>query len=67
MTIKIPFNQFTKHNCGYDYCPYNGLMIRQGSTIAEMSMCFATDESKNGRRQKALRQEKEQQDWKDKR
>ncbi|WP_183401775.1 hypothetical protein [Hymenobacter latericoloratus] len=37
------FGTYTKHNCGYDTCPFNGLMVRQGARLAEGVMRFDTD------------------------
>lgn len=37
------FGTYTKHNCGYDTCPFNGLMVRQGARLAETVMGFDTD------------------------
>ncbi|WP_210116015.1 hypothetical protein [Hymenobacter wooponensis] len=37
------FGLYTKHNCGYDTCPFNGLMVRQGARLAEGVMSFDTD------------------------
>lgn len=54
------FGIYSKHNCGYETCPYNGLMIKQGSFFAENSMCFASDEKKA----KSKRLTKGQRDWK---
>ncbi|MEC4814519.1 MAG: hypothetical protein SAK29_14770 [Scytonema sp. PMC 1069.18] len=42
------FGEYSKHNCGYDWCPYNGLMIKQGSFLAEGNMHFNSDRSKMG-------------------
>ncbi len=58
------FGTYSKHDCGYDTCPYNGLMIKKGSHLAESSMCFATDKNKDEKKQKAQRREKEQREWK---
>lgn len=58
------FGTYSKHDCGYDTCPYNGLMIKQGSHLAESSMCFAIDKIKDEKKQKAQRREKEQREWK---
>lgn len=41
------FGEYSKHHCGYDDCVYNGLMIRQGSPLAESSMHFDTDKDKS--------------------
>ncbi|GAB3829487.1 hypothetical protein [Hymenobacter jeollabukensis] len=37
------FGMYSKHSCGYDTCPLNGLMIRPGSPIMEDAVCFSTD------------------------
>jgi glutamate synthase domain-containing protein 2 len=37
------FGEYSKHNCGYETCPYNGMMIRQGSMLAESNMHFNSD------------------------
>ena len=37
------FGNYSKHNCGLEHCHLNGLMIRQGSSLAECSMNFGTD------------------------
>lgn len=58
------FGTYSKHDCGYDTCPYNGLMIKQGSHLAETSMCFVTDSNKDEKKLKAQRWEKEQREWK---
>jgi len=39
------FGVYSKHNCGYEDCPYNGLMIKQGSKFSEGSIHFNTDKS----------------------
>jgi hypothetical protein len=40
------FGAYSKHHCGYDWCPYNGLMIRQDSELAETSIHFDSDKNK---------------------
>ena len=37
------FGTYSKHHCGYDTCPFNGLMIRKGSRLAEREMHFCSD------------------------
>lgn len=32
------FGVYSKHNCGYEDCRFNGVMIQQGSWLAEMEM-----------------------------
>ncbi|AWI26808.1 hypothetical protein [Flavobacterium pallidum] len=34
------FGEYSKHNCGYETCPMNGIMIKQGSFMAEYEMCI---------------------------
>lgn len=58
------FGTYSKHDCGYDTCPYNGLMIRQGSKIAEMTICLPSDKNKNEKELKSERLKKEQKNWK---
>lgn len=41
------FGNYSKHNCGYDTCPLNGLMIKQGSTISDGHMQFNSDKNKH--------------------
>ncbi len=40
------FGHYSKHNCGYDDCIWNGLMIRQGSWLSEGNMHFTGDKNK---------------------
>lgn len=40
------FGDYSKHNCGYDDCVWNGLMIKQGSLFAESNMHFKEDKIK---------------------
>ena len=37
------FGIYSKHDCGYEHCYYNGMMIRQGSRLAESNMHFDGD------------------------
>lgn len=34
------FGEYSKHNCGYETCPMNGIMIKQGTYMAEYEMCL---------------------------
>jgi hypothetical protein len=34
------FGEYSKHNCGQENCPMNGIMIKQGSWFAEYEMCI---------------------------
>lgn len=47
------FGDYSKHNCGYDWCHFNGLMIKQGSRLAESVMRFHSDKSKSMNRIKS--------------
>lgn len=40
------FGTYSKHNCGSDWCPYNGMMVREGSVLCESSMNFKSDARK---------------------
>ena len=40
------FGEYSKHNCGYDTCVFNGIMIRQGSWLSESNMHFSSDKNK---------------------
>jgi hypothetical protein len=37
------FGTYSRHNCAYDTCPYNGLMIRQNSRLAESVLRFHSE------------------------
>ena len=39
------FGIYSKHNCGYPDCIYNGLMIQKGSLFSEREMCFHSDKN----------------------
>src|SRR5690606_27265880 len=41
------FGDYSKHNCGYDTCPLNGIMIKAGSRLAESHMWFDSDKNKS--------------------
>lgn len=40
------FGIYSKHNCGYEHCVLNGVMIKQGSILTECEMFFDTDKPK---------------------
>lgn len=40
------FGTYSKHNCGYDTCRYNGLMVKQGSFLKESHIHFDGDKNK---------------------
>lgn len=39
------FGNYSKHNCGYEDCVWNGLMIRQGSWLMQGNMHFESDKN----------------------
>jgi hypothetical protein len=39
------FGIYSIHDCGYDTCPFNGMMIHQGSRLAESNMHFDSDKN----------------------
>jgi len=47
------FGEYSKHNCGYDTCVWNGLMIRQGSWLTEGNMHFDSDKNKYAAKNKS--------------
>jgi glutamate synthase domain-containing protein 2 len=49
------FGEYSKHNCGYDHCPYNGIMVRRGSRLVEQEMRFHTDKDKYEQKLKSAR------------
>jgi hypothetical protein len=49
------FGDYSKHNCGYDNCPLNGLMIRQDSSISQGHMHFNSDKNKYAAKEKSER------------
>ena len=40
------FGNYSKHNCGFPDCPYNGIMIKQGSWLSEGNMHFDSDKNR---------------------
>ena len=46
------FGEYSKHNCGYDTCAMDGIMIKQGSYMAEYDMCIGNI-NKNVQKQKS--------------
>lgn len=55
------FGDYSKHNCGYENCVWNGVMIRQGSWLMESNMHFDSDKNKY---QQKLKSEKRKTDRK---
>lgn len=53
------FGDYSKHNCGVDWCPYNGLMIKQGSYLSEGSMHFDSDKNSCTSKEKSERVKKQ--------
>jgi len=53
------FGVYSKHNCGYDDCHWNGLMIRQGSWLSEGNMHFDGDKNRYQQELKSDRRKSE--------
>ncbi|MBP93498.1 MAG: hypothetical protein CMC55_05210 [Flavobacteriaceae bacterium] len=53
------FGDYSKHNCGYDNCPYNGIMIKQGTGLSENHMWFETDKKKENAKNKSKNRKKQ--------
>jgi hypothetical protein len=53
------FGEYSKHNCGYDTCCYNGLMIHQGSILTERDVRFDSDKNRWCAELKSLRNKKD--------
>ncbi|EPR71674.1 hypothetical protein [Cyclobacterium qasimii] len=53
------FGEYSKHNCGHEDCPYNGIMIKQGSSLAENSMHFKSDKNEVSAKKKSQRFKKQ--------
>lgn len=53
------FGEYSKHNCGYEDCPYNGIMIKQGSRLTESHMWFESDKSEHAAKEKSDRVKKQ--------
>ncbi|AFY91506.1 hypothetical protein [Chamaesiphon minutus] len=49
------FGNYSKHDCGYDDCPYNGVMIRQGGFLSESTIRFDSDNHRWAKELKARR------------
>jgi hypothetical protein len=49
------FGVYSKHNCGYETCVWNGIMIRQGSWLMESNMHFNSDKNKYAAKNKSDR------------
>lgn len=49
------FGEHSKHNCGNDHCPLNGLMVRKGQGLSEMEMHWHSDQNRSGKVAKASR------------
>lgn len=53
------FGIYSKHNCGYEDCRYNGLMIKQGSFLTESSIHFNSDKNEYAAKDKSERIKKQ--------
>ncbi|MBC7863942.1 MAG: hypothetical protein IAF38_13280 [Bacteroidia bacterium] len=53
------FGVYSKHVCGYDKCPYEGVMFKKGSFFLDREMHFKSDKNRHGIQRKAERSKKE--------
>jgi hypothetical protein len=53
------FGDYSKHNCGDNNCIYDGMMIKQGSSLSEKNMHFVSDKTKRDRKEKSKRYKRE--------
>lgn len=53
------FGEYSKHNCGHEDCPYNGIMIKQGTRLTENHMWFESDKNEFAAKEKSKRIKKE--------
>ncbi len=56
------FGVYSKHDCGYEECRYNGLMIKKGSYFTESQMCFSSDKNEYAAKEKSLKMKKQRKD-----
>lgn len=54
------FGIYSRHNCGYEDCHYNGLMVKKDSFLAYGNMHFDSDHGNYHKKEKSHRQAKEQ-------
>lgn len=59
------FGNYSKHDCGYDDCPYNGVMIRQGGFLTESTIRFDSDNHRWARQWKARREAVDNRNFRD--
>ena len=53
------FGEYSKHNCSYPDCPYNGLMIRQGSWLTQSHMQFESDKNEYAAKERSDQRKKQ--------
>lgn len=49
------FGTYSKHNCGINWCPYDGMMIKKGSKFTESEIHFDSDKKNYGAKNKSRR------------
>jgi len=60
------FGTYSKHNCGYDTCVMNGVMVRQGAWLAGYGTCDMRFKSDNHNYMKEYKSEQRKADRKNK-
>jgi len=54
------FGAYSKHSCGWDQCPLNGVMLKPGSYFLKHHLRFTTDKDREQAKAKSVRLKKEQ-------
>ncbi len=58
------FGEYSKHNCGYETCRFNGIMVKQGSFLCESNMRFDSDKNAWAAQSKSERLKKDRKNQK---
>jgi hypothetical protein len=55
------FGIYSKHNCGYEHCRLNGVMLQNGKSkfIWEAEICFSSDKNNYGAEEKSKKFKKQ--------
>jgi hypothetical protein len=53
------FGVYSRHSCGYELCPCNGIMVKQNTRLVEREMWFNTDKNSYSIKQKAKSRRKD--------
>lgn len=59
------FGDYSKHECGYDHCPLNGIMVKSHWFLANCTMHFDSDKNRWEAKKKSNRLKKERRNKQD--